>query len=261
MRLSSIENANADSVPGPGSAFPYIEIESYSYSRTRGILGSRLAGLPARLIAGAILVLLGAFCRHPASEGSELQSLLDAIAPVDEEAGTGKCTTVALATFNETVIQATSNVEWTHCDLSLGALTTASGPWDLRMRRFQAATNGGSSGSGGGAACRTGLFDLAAVHSVGQFSSGTAGLCPNFSVDVVQSAAGAGGGSSDFSGSPVMLDWYNYDSVTHVLSSSNEVYIVRSSDGLNHYAIQFFDYYSQAGTSGHPSIRWKAVGL
>ena len=260
MRLSSINLADLDSVR-PNEPLPFIEIESYSYSRSNGILSSGPAGLLGRWMMGAVLVLLCGFCRHPASDGGELQALFDAVAPVDEEAGTGKCTTVAFASFNQTVIQATSNVEWTHCDLSLGALTTASGPWDLRMRRFQAATNSGSSGSGSGGACRTGLSDLSAVNSVGQFSSSTAGNCPNFSVDVVQSAAGAGGGASDFSGSPIMLDWYNYDSVTHVLSARSEVYIVRSSDGLNHYAIQFYDYYSQAGTSGHPSIRWKGVAL
>ncbi|MBU42070.1 MAG: hypothetical protein CMN76_02530 [Spirochaetaceae bacterium] len=203
----------------------------------------------------------GLQCRHPAHD-NQLQGILDSVLVTDEEAGTGSCTTTVQGAFNRTVVQATSQLEWTHCDLNIGATTQAGGPWDMRFRRFAAGTNGGTSGSGSGSSCNTGLTDLAAVTSLSQFSSGTSGFCPNLVNDTNLSTAGGGAGgsgSTSFSGSPVMLEWYNYNSETHVLSTKGEVYIVRSSDGSSYYAVQFHDYYSEAGSSGYPTIDWKGI--
>ncbi|MCB1137176.1 MAG: HmuY family protein [Leptospiraceae bacterium] len=214
------------------------------------------------LMSIALLVSLSqTACRHPAHDDN-LQALLDVVAPQDSQAGSGSCSTVAQPGFNETVVQATSQVEWTHCDLSIGATTTFAGPWDIRFRRFATATHGGSTASGSGAACNTGLTDLGAATSFSQFSSSTSGICPNLVADsqLTASSGGQSGSSSTaFSGSSIMLEWYNYDSETHVLSAKSEVYVVRSSDGADYYAIQFQDYYSEAGTSGFPTIRWKRL--
>lgn len=219
------------------------------------------AGALSALLVLFLSGFVGLQCRHPAHD-NDLQAILDVVAPQDEEAGTGSCTTVAQPGFNETVVQATSQIEWTHCDLSIGATTTFTGPWDVRFRRFTIATNGGTTASGSGASCNTGLTDLGAANSFSQFSSGTTGICPNLVADTQLSASTgsqSGSGTTSFSGSSVMLEWYNYNSETNTLSSKNEVYVVRSSDGAEYYAIQFRDYYSEAGTSGFPTIRWKRL--
>ncbi|MEQ8351943.1 MAG: HmuY family protein [Leptospiraceae bacterium] len=213
-----------------------------------------------------ILLLVGSSflisqCRHPAHD-NQLQGLLDSVLEIDSEAGTGSCTTTVQSGFNRTIVQATSQLEWTHCDLNIGATTLAGGPWDMRFRRFGVGTNGGTSGSGSGASCNTGLTNLAAVNSFSQFSSGTSGFCPNLVSDTNLSTSGGGGGgsgSTSFSGSPVMLEWYAYDSETHVLSSKGEVYVIRASDSGDYYAVQFHDYYSDAGTSAYPTIDWKRI--
>lgn len=221
----------------------------------------RAGSLALMVFLTLALSFLATQCRHPAHD-NELQGILDSVLNIDEEAGTGSCTTTVQGAFNRTVVQATSQLEWTHCDLNIGATTQAGGPWDMRFRRFAIGTNGGTSGSGSGASCNTGLTDLAAVNSLSQFSSGVSGFCPNLVNDTNLSTSGGGGGgsgSTNFSGSPVMLEWYNYDSETHVLSSKGEVYIVRSSDGSSYYAVQFHDYYSDAGSSGYPTIDWKGI--
>tara|TARA_B100001939_G_scaffold336008_1_gene338649 strand:- start:38544 stop:39203 length:660 start_codon:yes stop_codon:yes gene_type:complete len=213
------------------------------------------------LIALVLSLALASQCRHPAHD-NQLQGILDSVLEIDSEAGTGSCTTNVQSGFNRTLVQATSQLEWTHCDLNIGATTLAGGPWDMRFRRFAVGTNGGTSGSGTGASCNTGLSSLAAVNSFSQFSSGTSGFCPNLASDTNLSTSGGGGsgsGSTSFSGSPVMLEWYTYDSETHVLTSKGEVYVIRSSDSADYYAVQFHDYYSEAGTSGYITIDWKRI--
>ncbi len=210
---------------------------------------SRGAGLLLLLMVGL------AACRWDKPENALLQSLIEE--QIDDQAGTGACTTAAGSGLT-TVVRATSTKEWTHCNMELG-IGTSGTDWDLRFRRYQVATNSGVSGEGSGGACNTGLTDLNAVTSVGQFTSPTAGECPNFLVDTDLTVADGEASSSGFPGSSVMVDWYTYNTTTHVLESNNLIYIIRLRNGTDYIAIQFTDYYSDAGTSGYPTFRWKRL--
>jgi hypothetical protein len=209
------------------------------------------AALLIALVAGGT-----ASCRWDKPENTLLKSLIEE--QIDKAAGTGSCTTSAGGVFT-TIVKAISQKEWTHCNMDLGITTTATGFWDLRFRRYQVGTNSGASGSGNGGACSTGLTDLNAVTSLGQFTSPTAGVCPNFVADTIQTSQDGGSSSSTFPGSPVMLEWYSYNVTTHVLRSKGIVYLIRQQNGTDIIAIQFTDYYSDAGTSGYPTFRWKRL--
>lgn len=209
---------------------------------------------PALLLA---LVAGGtASCRWDKPENTLLESLVEA--QLDDATGTESCTTSAGGVLT-TIAKATSTKEWTHCNMDLGITTTATGNWDLRFRRYQVGTNSGASGSGNGGACRTGFTDLNAVTSLGQFSSPTAGECPNFAADTIQTSQDGESSSSTFPGSSVMFDWYSYNGSSHVLESKGIVYLIRQQNGTDIIAIQFTDYYSDAGTSGYPTFRWKRL--
>lgn len=218
------------------------------------------SGFIVHILAFICITVAVTACR--AERPDPLISAIEAaLADQEENALTGVCTATAGATI-EIEVRATSRSAWTYCDLAISGTTTADGPWDLAFQRFQIATNSGTSGSGSGGACNTGLTDINAVTGVSQFSGSTDGQCPNFQVDSLQNATiGDTGGSStsSFNANPVMVEWYNYNSSTHVLTSKNEVYVVRSSDGSTHYAVQMTDYYSDAGTSGYPSFRFKQI--
>lgn len=203
------------------------------------------------------LVITGtASCRWDKPENALLRSLIEE--QIDEAAGTGSCTTSAGGVLT-TIAKAISTKEWTHCNMDLGILDTTGTSWDLRFRRYQVGTNSGASGSANGGACSTGLTDLNAVTSLGQFSSATAGECPNFVADTMQTSQDGESSSSTFPGSSVMIDWYSYNGTTHVLESKDIVYLIRQQNGTDIIAIQFTDYYSDAGTSGYPTFRWKRL--
>ncbi len=53
--------------------------------------------------------------------------------------------------------------------------------------------------------------------------------------------------------------WYNYDPATHVLTARDDlVYVVRTPEG-NYFKVQMLDYYDEAGSSGHVTLRWAPV--
>lgn len=217
----------------------------------------------------AVSVNLGQ-CRHQPSGDPEAEALLTELTTAALADATGACTAGSSGGVATLVVRATSQTNYTHCDLATGARVEAgagSGAiWDIRFQRFKAGTNSGTSasGSGGaaaGGACRTGVSDFAAVTSVSAFPGVASPDCPVFAVDTELVGAGAGGGSVAFSGSTVLKDWYTYNIFTHALTARADVYIIRSSDGAEYYKLQMFDYYDAAGSAGYPAFRYARIPL
>ncbi|XDD48572.1 HmuY family protein (plasmid) [Leptospira sp. WS39.C2] len=161
-----------------------------------------------------------------------------------------------------TSANASSACVWVYVSLkSNGVLTEATNQWDITFKRYNVATNGGTSGSGSGGACDSGSTNFSNTFNGSE--------CTNI-VDVKLSSAGGGPVSaSSESINPVMaapLDlspmpsgygtWYSYSN--GILTAKTKVYIITGSDGSK-YAIQFLDYYSVAGTSGYPKFQWKKL--
>jgi len=172
---------------------------------------------------------------------------------VPEDLSSNGCSTDLSGNTRTTAVKAVSGTNWTYCDLgSLSTVTASSSAWDLRFQRFRISTNSGTAGSGSGGSCDTGSDDFAGVKSVN---------CTIVSDQKLTAEAGGASGSSsvEFDGSPALLNWYNYNSETHVLTAKDRVYIIRSNEGTSHYKLQMTDYYDRAGTSGYPTFRWELL--
>lgn len=152
-----------------------------------------------------------------------------------------------------TEVNATSSRHWVYVDLKQGGVAVlADGNWDLRFKRFVIGTNGGTSGTGRGGACDTGL-----IHFV---NVGIATTCLNGTIlaDTIQSQDGEGFGDVNESANPALFHWYAYTNT--ILKAKENVYIIQGSDGLSRFKLQMTDYYSrQAGTSGYPTFRWERL--
>ncbi|AGA32302.1 hypothetical protein TVNIR_0601 [Thioalkalivibrio nitratireducens DSM 14787] len=126
--------------------------------------------------------------------------------------------------------------------------------WDLKLgflgRSFYLRSNGGVSGEGSGAAF--GPFDWAQLAT---YTSATMdpGGTPLAGLYVPDSSSGV------FSEHP----WYAYNLAgQHRLWPNYRVYLVdtdRGDDAAPRYALQITGYYSDAGVSGHPRIRYRPV--
>ncbi|WP_243401449.1 HmuY family protein [Leptospira harrisiae] len=161
-----------------------------------------------------------------------------------------------------TVVNASSACAWIYVSLkSDGVLVDSSSQWDVAFKRYNIASNGGTSGSGNGGVCNSGSTNFATTFNGSECTT---------VVDVRLSSAGGGPVSaSSESINPVLaapLDlnpmpagygtWYTYADT--ILTAKTNVYIVTGSEGSK-YALQMLDYYSAAGTSGYPKFRWKKL--
>jgi hypothetical protein len=123
-------------------------------------------------------------------------------------------------------VDAAASGAWTYVDLRRGRIAAidmpaASGDWDVAFSRTRARTNGGTSGPGAGAAVdaeRPTLSDVRMPPVSG------------FAVDAELPIPGPPG-SGTYSGNPVLGAWYDYDSVTHVVSPRATVFVSRLADG------------------------------
>ncbi|MCE9597929.1 MAG: HmuY family protein [Spirochaetia bacterium] len=168
----------------------------------------------------------------------------------------GACTSTGSSGSFTAEVDASSSTAWTQCDFATGlAVSGASNAWELRFQRFKVGSNGGVSGSGNAAVCTTGQTNFASVTNV----SGLGGTC-QFTIDTNVTGAAAGGTATAFTGNSLLVDWYNYDQVTHILSAKSDVYIVRSGEApARYYKFQMLDYYNSSGISGFPKLRWSEV--
>lgn len=122
-------------------------------------------------------------------------------------------------------VDASNREAFVYLDVTAGALVevgdpAASDAWDVAISRTMFVTNGGTSGTGLGAARVAG----AAYDDV--TSSPTTG----FESDTMLPVPGPPG-SGEFSGNPVLADWFDYDPATHVVSTKGETYFVRTAAG------------------------------
>jgi len=173
-------------------------------------------------------------------------------------------TTTTNGSIFTTVVNATSNTEWTYVSLKSGGTKVSSSEnWDLKFQRMNIGTYSGTSVSGGGngGACTNGSTDFTASftgtecsRSIDEqlISSGGGGAAPfNSSVNPLLSSP------LDSNNKPSNSPWYNY-STEHILTTRGFIYIITGSDGSK-YLMKIVDYYSSAGTSGNPKFTWKKI--
>lgn len=144
-----------------------------------------------------------------------------------------------------TVINSTSDKVWIHTDFETGAEVEASAAWDLRFQRFHISANGGVSGTGG--------VEVAAVD--GTFDSLTAAPTDGWITDVADDNADMiPEYVFDQAGS-----WYDYNSMTHVLTPKAKVWAIRMAGGGPVIKLEIQKYYDGAGTSGWFTLRWRPL--
>ncbi|TGL50479.1 heme-binding protein HmuY [Leptospira kemamanensis] len=126
--------------------------------------------------------------------------------------------------------------------------------WDIAFNRYKVATNSGETNRFGlGGACKSNTTDFATASSTSATSQG----CSTFTTDSAATTQGIGGAGSVFVGNPLVTEWYNYS--IGELSPKPDIFLIRSGSGNSIYAVHVENYYSDAGTSGYPTIRWKKL--
>ncbi|MFK7931396.1 MAG: HmuY family protein [Myxococcota bacterium] len=139
-------------------------------------------------------------------------------------------------------IDSTDGAGWVYLDMATPEETDENGLWSLKFQRYTLAVNGGVSGDA----------DVQAVFVEG-LAYDDAKVAPD-------TGWNADRPDEDEDGTPeyVMGEWYDYDPSTHVLSPKPGTWFVRGVGGQT-YAVEVLDYYSDAGDSGHPSLRYRPV--
>lgn len=126
--------------------------------------------------------------------------------------------------------------------------------WDIAFNRYKVATNSGETNRFGlGGACKSNTTDFGVASSTSAASQG----CTNFSVDVASTTQGIGGAGAVYIGNPLATEWYFY--TIGFLTPKPDIFLIRSGTGTSVYAVHIENYYSDAGTSGYPTIRWKKL--
>ena len=157
---------------------------------------------------------------------------------------------------------------WTYLDLTTGEIGDGEASWDVAVQRTMMQTNSGTSGDGLGGALEA---EAAALAEVTAAPSGAGCYLPTqghvCDCEVATDACGAmegvwtdqcaceveytvdemlplpgPPGSGEFSGSPVLNTWYDYDSATHVVSPRDTVFVVRTADGEGYARVKMVEY-------------------
>ena len=163
------------------------------------------------------------------SDGAHLKL---AIESYYDDAGTGGfitfrwATLTAAASHRQLEVDASDESTWVHVDLGAGSVVEIADPansdaWDLALRRAELATNSGTSGPGAGGAADPAVTTLDEVTTA-------AGV--TFVVDALLPLPGPPG-SGEYSGSPALADWYDYDPISHAVSPKAKAYVVRNASG------------------------------
>ncbi|WP_246047018.1 HmuY family protein [Leptospira ognonensis] len=128
--------------------------------------------------------------------------------------------------------------------------------WDIAFNRYKISTNSGSTNASGfGGACLSNSNTVSIAASNSQNNQNC--MADKFTIDGRSTTQGVGGAVGDFIGNSLLTDWFNYEIGN--LTTKGNVYIVRSGTGNSYYAVKMESYYSEAGTSGYPTIRWKKL--
>ncbi len=156
----------------------------------------------------------------------------------------------------ETVVDATSETDWRYLDLETGVAVTPTDPhdsdeWDLGFRRYYVITNGGISGTGGGAAVR--LPDVAFESLDEAPESGWIADAADIEED------NDTGPDTAFNGGVESVnDWYDYDSSSHRLRPRDVIFVVRTVEG-HYFKVEVLGYYDGVGTPGMLRFRWARI--
>lgn len=118
-------------------------------------------------------------------------------------------------------LAASRDDDWTAFDLVAGREARPGEPWDLAVYGVRVRTNGGTSGEGMGAAQAVDAPVFDAITT------------PDPAAWVVDAMIPEPGppGSGEFSGNPVLSDWYDYNPASHMVSPKARVFAVRLAGG------------------------------
>lgn len=146
-------------------------------------------------------------------------------------------------------LDATDRASWVYLDLDERAYPAAdaseAGAWDLAFRRVNIRVNGGKSGSGnvGGK-----LVEGAdAFDKMNQSPEGDFGSDKEVPIDPNTDPFGEAGLVFGF--------WYDYAPEGHVVTPKARTYVIQSNQGKV-FKLQILDYYNEAKTSAHYTVRW-----
>ena len=160
---------------------------------------------------------------------------------------------------SELLVDATSYEDWVYFDLDLyiddptcteSCLGGAEGEivgWDIAFQRFKIKSNGGVSGSGG--------VEIAIIKDQ-SYPEVTKAPADGYELDQEDSEADEG---SDPDYVFNQADpWFNYDFMSHTLSTKNYVYVVRTT-GDQYVKVAIDDYYNEVGDAGYLYIKLESV--
>lgn len=122
-------------------------------------------------------------------------------------------------------VDASDHGTWIALDLSRGVeedveALASSTAWDLAIKRTQFMTNSGTSGPGTAGALAIDATDFDLVVEA---------PADGYAADAMLPVQGPGGG--EYSGNPVLADWFDYDMTTHTPSPKDRVFVVRTASG------------------------------
>ncbi|MBK6683015.1 MAG: HmuY family protein [Deltaproteobacteria bacterium] len=149
-------------------------------------------------------------------------------------------------------INASENEVWVYLDLESRAEVMVDSPgssaaWDLAFQRFKVKLNGGDSGAQ--------MVEATKIEGV-NFDAVTTAPSGGFTRDAPDGPDD--GNIPDYAltyGASSETGPWGYNVETHQLSDSGVVWVVRSVEG-GLYKFQFLDYYNDAGSPGHLTVRW-----
>ncbi|MEZ4322298.1 MAG: HmuY family protein [Myxococcota bacterium] len=152
-------------------------------------------------------------------------------------------TTEIAAGVWSTEVDATDAVAWVAVDLDgRGEQGPRDGSdWDVALRRYDVAVNGGASGDGG--------VEVLFVPDVSLTDLGTP-PSSGFTTDAPDVPD-----DDDEEPEHAMADWYAYDSTSHVLTPHPGTWVIRSTRGRT-WVLAFHSYYDDAGTSAVVTFHW-----
>ena len=198
----------------------------------RSIIKPVALGLGGLLLLAALLV--GAWVLwillRPAPEG---------FAPTSGQA-------VAVAGQPASVVQYTADArsrsEWVYFSFAQGAAVSTSQDaldWDIAFRRTDVLTNGGETNpQGPGGAVDLGKMPIEEAT----------GPDTGFAQDRTHEERGLE--------NPALHSWYNYDWTSHIITSKDHAYALRTADGQI-VLLRFVSYYCDDGASGCVTVQYK----
>ena len=156
-----------------------------------------------------------------------------------------------------TTVDATATDAWRYLDLETGLAVMpedawADPTWDLGFQRFYVITNGGVSGSAGGAAARLPGAPFESIDEAPE--TGWIVDAPDGEEDDdtgTDTAFNGGAGNVN--------DWYDYDVTSHRLTPRDVTFVVRSGQGGT-FKVRMLGYYDSAGSPGVVRFHWARIG-